>query len=127
MHRNTYLESPKCLNADFSSRDNGELFFAGQMTGVEGYVESAASGLICGYHVLRRVLNKPTVVPEATTVIGALSRYIAAPNKNFQPMNANYGILAGGFESVRDKKERKKLLSERALSEIERFKAEVLG
>ncbi len=127
MHRNTYLESPKCLNADFSSRDNLDLFFAGQMTGVEGYVESAASGLICGYHVLRRTLKKPTIVPPDTTVIGALSRYIAAENKHFEPMNANYGILAGGLETVRDKKEKRKLLAERALSDIQRFKAEILG
>ncbi len=127
MHRNTYLESPRCLNADFSVKDTPALFFAGQMTGVEGYVESAASGLLCGYHVLRRALGKPTVVPSDATVIGALSRYIAAPNKDFQPMNANYGILAGGFESVRDKKERRKLLADRALSEIGRFKAEIFG
>ena len=127
MHRNTYLESPKCLNADFSARDNPDLFFAGQMTGVEGYVESAASGLLCGYHVWRKALGKPAVVPPASTMTGALSRYIAAPNANFQPMNANYGVLMGGFEEVRDKKQRKKLLSERALSEIERFKTQVLG
>ena len=127
MHRNTYLESPRCLNADFSVKDTPALFFAGQMTGVEGYVESAASGLLCGYHVLRRTLGKPTIVPSDATVIGALSRYIATPNKDFQPMNANYGILAGGFESVRDKKERRKLLADRALSEIGRFKAEIFG
>ncbi len=127
MHRNTYLESPRCLNADFSSRDNPDLFFAGQLTGVEGYVESAASGLLCGYHVRRRALKMPTIVPSDVTVSGALSRYIAAPNANFQPMNANYGVLAGGFGDVRDKKERKKLLALRALSEIERFKTENLG
>ncbi len=123
MHRNTFLDSPRCLNADFSSRDGRDLFFAGQMTGVEGYVESAASGLICGYHVLRRALGKETVVPPATTVLGALSRYIAAPNRDFQPMNANYGILAGGFEDVRDKRERRRLLAERALTEIESYRA----
>ena len=127
MHRNTYLESPNFLNADLSVKDAPALFLAGQMTGVEGYVESAASGLICGYHVLGRALGKPVLVPPATTVIGALSRYIATPNSDFTPMNANYGILAGGFESVRDKRERRKLLAERALSEIERFKAQILG
>ena len=127
MHRNTYLESPRCLNADFSVKENPDLFFAGQMTGVEGYVESAASGLLCGYHVLRRALGKPTVVPSDATVMGALSRYIATPNKDFQPMNANYGVLAGAFGEVRDKKQRRKLLAERALCEIERFKAETLG
>ncbi len=127
MHRNTYLEAPKCLNADFSAKDDPDLFFAGQITGVEGYVESAASGLLCGYHVWRRTLGKQTIVPPETTVSGALSRYIASPNAHFEPMNANYGVLAGGFAEVRDKKERKKLLALRALSEIERFKSEVFG
>ncbi len=127
MHRNTYLESPKCLNADLSVKDCPDLFFAGQITGVEGYVESAASGLVAGYHVLNRLLQRPTVVPPATTVIGALSRYVAAENKNFQPMNANYGILEGGYEGVRDKKERRKLIAERALYDIGRFKREYFG
>ena len=127
MHRNTYLESPKCLNADLSVKGNPNLFFAGQITGVEGYVESAASGLIAGYHVLGRLLQKPSVLPPATTVIGALCRYVAAENKDFQPMNANYGILEGGYEGVRDKKERRKLLAERALYDIGRFKREYLG
>ncbi len=127
MHRNTYLQSPDFLNADYSVKGQEELFFAGQMTGVEGYVESAASGLLCGYHALRRAQNLPSIVPEDTTMCGALSRYVATPNRDFQPMNANYGILAGGYESVRDKKERKRLLSERALLEIERFKAQILG
>ena len=122
MHRNTYLESPKCLHADFSSRDCSDLFFAGQMTGVEGYVESAASGLLAGVHAWRRLRGEETVVPPATTVCGALSRYIAAPNPDFQPMNANYGVLEGGFEGVRDKKLRKKLLAERALEAIGAYK-----
>lgn len=127
MHRNTYLEAYRVLNADLSAKRNGSLFFAGQITGVEGYVESAASGLLCGYHVLRHVLKKPPVVPSDATVCGALSKYLTTENANFQPMNANYGILAGGFENVRDKAERKKLLAERALSEIERFKTLALG
>ncbi len=127
MHRNTYLEAPSCLNADFSVKGSPDLFFAGQIAGVEGYVESAASGLLTGYHVLNRLRGKPSVIPPDTTVIGALSNYISAPNANFQPMNANYGVLAGGFEDVRDKKERRKLLAERSFAEIERFKAKVLG
>lgn len=125
MHRNTYLASPQCLNADFSVKDSPDLFFAGQITGVEGYVESAASGLLCGYHVLNRLRGKPTLVPEATTVMGALSRYIATPNKDFQPMNANYGILAGGYEGVRDKMERRRLLAERALYDIGNFRRQI--
>ncbi len=123
MHRNTYLESPKCLNADLSSRDCPTLFFAGQMTGVEGYVESAASGLLAGIHAWRRQMGKETIVPPSTTVCGALCRYISAPNSNFQPMNANYGVLAGGFEEVRDKRSRRRLLAERSLNDIEAYRA----
>ncbi len=122
MHRNTYLHSPDILNADFSAKNDPMLFFAGQMTGVEGYVESAASGLMAGIHLWRKLCGKASVVPPATTVIGALSRYIAAPNRDFQPMNANYGVLEGGFEDVRDKKERRRLLAERSLAEIEAYK-----
>ncbi len=125
MHRNTYLNSPDVLNADFSCKNNRELFFAGQMTGVEGYVESAMSGLLCGIHAYRRFLGKDTIVPEDTAVCGALSRYVATPNKDFQPMNANYGVLAYGFAEIRDKKLKRQALGERALLEIERFKAAV--
>ncbi len=127
MHRNTFLRSPQILNADFSAKDAPMLFFAGQMTGVEGYVESAASGLLAGIHLWRKLNGQTPVVPSAATVMGALSRYIAAPNGDFQPMNANYGVLAGGFEGVRDKKERRRLIAARALEEIERFKGEILG
>ncbi len=127
MHRNTFLHSPAVLNADFSAKDNALLFFAGQMTGVEGYVESAASGMLAGLHMWRRLNGKETIVPPATTVMGALSRYIAAENADFQPMNANYGILESGFERIRDKKERRRLLAERALEAVERFKTEING
>ena len=124
MHRNTYLESPRILNADFSAKDNPDLFFAGQITGVEGYVESAMSGLLAGIHAYRRLAGKETVVPEDTCVCGALSRYVATPNKHFAPMNANYGILRA-LEGRIDKKEKKRLLSERALKEINLWKEEL--
>ncbi len=122
MHRNTFLQSPEILNADFSVKTDPMLHFAGQMTGVEGYVESAASGLLAGIHLWRKLNGKPPVVPSSATVMGALSRYIATPNGDFQPMNANYGVLAGGFEEVREKKERRRLFAERSLKEIESFK-----
>lgn len=121
MHRNTFLESPKILNADFSVKNNPNLFFAGQITGVEGYVESAMSGLLAGVQAYLRANGRETLVPEDTCVCGALSRYIAAPNKHFQPMNASYGVLRP-IEGVRDKKEKKRLLGERALREIARFR-----
>ncbi len=125
MHRNTYLQSPDVLNADFSAKDAPRLFFAGQMTGVEGYVESAASGLLAGVHLWRKLGGKESVVPPQETVLGALSRYIAAPNRDFQPMNANYGVLAEGFGEIRDKKEKRRRLAERSLEKIEGWKAEL--
>lgn len=117
MHRNTFLDAPHVLNADFSVKDAPMLFFAGQITGVEGYVESAMSGMLAGIHYWRKLHGKPPIVPSDATVMGALSRYIAAENKHFQPMNANYGILRG--LDVRDKKEKKRLMAERALGEID--------
>ncbi len=125
MHRNTYLQSPDVLNADFSAKDAPRLFFAGQMTGVEGYVESAASGLLAGVHLWRKLGGKDAVVPPQETVLGALSRYIATPNRDFQPMNANYGVLAEGFGDIRDKKEKRRRLAERSLEKVEAWKAEL--
>ncbi len=121
MHRNTFLDAPRVLSADFSVKDAPMLFFAGQITGVEGYVESAMSGMLAGIHYWRKLHGKPPIVPSDVCVMGALSRYIAAENKHFQPMNANYGILRG--LDVRDKKEKKRLMAERALGEIDLVRA----
>lgn len=125
MHRNTFLESPEILDSDFSVKTRPMLFFAGQMTGVEGYMESAVSGLLAAVHYLRKLRGLPPVSLEDTCVSGALSKYVATKNKDFQPMNANYGILRP--LDVRDKKERKRLYAERALEEIGRFKREIGG
>lgn len=127
MHRNTYLQSPDILNAAFAVKSNPALYFAGQITGVEGYVESAASGLLAGIHVWNGLNGRKIQAPQDTCVAGALSRYVAYPNQDFQPMNANYGILRAGFAEVRDKKEKKRLLGERALEEIGRFKNTIAG
>ena len=121
MHRNTFLDAPHVLNADFSVKDAPMLFFAGQITGVEGYVESAMSGMLAGIHYWRKLHGKPPIVLSDACVMGALSRYVAAENKHFQPMNANYGILRG--LDVRDKKEKKRLMAERALGEIDLVRA----
>ena len=121
MHRNTFLDAPHVLNADFSVKDAPMLFFAGQITGVEGYVESAMSGMLAGIHYWRKLHGKPPIVPSEACVMGALSRYVAAENKHFQPMNANYGILRG--LDVSDKKEKKRLMAERALGEIDLMRA----
>lgn len=124
MHRNTFLQSPRILNADFSVKEQPMLFFAGQITGVEGYVESAASGLLAGIHLYEKLRGKQPYLPQTTCVSGALSDYVARENKHFQPMNANYGILAP-LGKIKDKKEKKRLYAVRALEEIERFRAAI--
>lgn len=125
MHRNTFINSPQCLGADFCLRSSDGVYFAGQMTGVEGYVESAASGMLAAIHLARRLKGKPLLLPPEHTVCGELSRYIAAENKNFQPMNANFGLLGGAALNIRDKKERYKLLAERALKYITEYKEQL--
>ncbi len=120
MHRNTFLNSPMLLNGDFSFRGRPRLFFAGQITGVEGYMESAASGIMAGFNMARLLLGKPSVVLPETTMIGALSRYISDPSvKKFQPMGANFGILPPFEQKIRDKKERYQALSQRALDKLD--------
>lgn len=121
MHRNTYLNSPEILNGDFSCKNSPLTFFAGQITGVEGYVESAASGLLCAVHMARKLEKKEAIIPPLTTVSGALSAHICGATDNFQPMNANYGVLPAIENPPRDKKERYRLLSERAISEMEEY------
>lgn len=125
MHRNTFLQSPKYLNADFSLKDNPLAFFAGQMTGVEGYVESAASGLLCGVHMARKLKGKEAIIPQNTTVLGALSAHITGVTENFQPMNANFGILRASEKTIRDKKQRYLYLAQRALNDIENYKKQI--
>ena len=119
MHRNTYIHSPSVLNRDFSFKNNRRIFFAGQITGVEGYVESAASGLLCAIAIFDEIAgNKPRTFSDRT-VCGALQTHISSPNKDFQPMNANFGILEPLSVRIKDKKERYKTLALRAIEEIE--------
>lgn len=120
MHRNTYLNASKLLDETYCFRKNPYLYFAGQITGVEGYVESVASGLVVGMNVIAKLEGRDKVVFPKETMIGALSQYIATENENFQPMNANYGILPELKEKIRDKKMRYQKLSERALEELSR-------
>lgn len=122
MHRNTFINSPECLEKDFSLKANVKVFFAGQITGVEGYVESAASGMLAAIHLYEKLNGRQPKIPDDTCVLGALSAHIARSNKNFQPMNANYGILRPADIRIRDKKERYKYLSERALKTVEEYK-----
>lgn len=116
MHRNTYINSTQILNNVCQMKDNENVFFAGQITGVEGYVESIASGLLAGINAVRYMKNKGKIVFPVETMIGALTDYISTPNDKFQPMNANFGILPKLPEKIRDKQERYKKLSDRAIS-----------
>ncbi len=121
MHRNTFLNSPACLSADFSLKSSPLVFFAGQITGVEGYVESAASGILAARHLISRLKGQEPVIPGDETVMGALSRHISTPAANFQPMNANFGILRPLDTPVRDKKARYRALAERSLACMQEY------
>ena len=119
MHRNTFLDSPRVLNADYSLKSDSNIFFAGQMTGVEGYMESASSGLIAGINAALKVKDeKPFILPKET-MTGALAAYISDSTvEDFQPMGANLGILPALSEHIRDKKLRAAAYAERALKAL---------
>ncbi len=122
MHRNTFINSPALLKPTYQYREQEDLFFAGQITGVEGYVESAASGLIAGMNAARLVQNKELLVFPETTIIGSMSHYITTSiAKSFQPMNANFGLVPPLSERIKGKKERYEKLAERALDTIQNF------
>lgn len=119
MHRNSFLNSPKLLNSDFSLREKDNVFFAGQITGVEGYMESAGSGILAGINAVRKARGQESFVPENVTMLGALCEYISDESvKNFQPMGANFGVLPPIEPKIKDKKERYMALSERALNSL---------
>lgn len=121
MHRNSFIDSPKLLNRNQSLKTNPNLFFAGQITGVEGYMESAGSGILAGINALRYSKSKKPFVPGNLTMLGALGEYISDDTtKDFQPMGANFGILPPIEPKIRDKKERYKALSERAIFEMKK-------
>lgn len=122
MHRNTFIDSSRLLNGDFSLRSNPYVFFGGQITGVEGYMESAASGLMAGINLAKRLKGEETVVLPEDTMIGALSRYISDESvKNFQPMGANFGVLPPLPEKIRDKQERYMQLANRGMNSLKEF------
>ena len=119
MHRNTFLDSPRVLNADYSLKSDRNIFFAGQMTGVEGYMESASSGLIAGINAALRVKNEQPFILPKETMTGSLAAYISdATVEDFQPMGANLGILPALDEHIRDKKLRAAAHAERALDSL---------
>jgi methylenetetrahydrofolate--tRNA-(uracil-5-)-methyltransferase len=115
MHRNTFINSPKLLTRNYQLRENSNIYFAGQITGVEGYVESAGSGLISSISLARQLQNKGEIFFPEITIIGSESLYISqASISDFQPMNANYGILKK-LDFKHKKKERKMFYKERSL------------
>ena len=122
MHKNTYLNSPQLLDKHFNLRNNKRFYFAGQMTGVEGYVESAASGLMAGLAAARAVLELPEVELPEVTAHGALSNYISNPAiENFQPMNINFGLIPPLTVRIRKKREKNAQIAARALEALDGF------
>ena len=118
MHRNTFINSPELLDETYNFKKNRNIFFAGQITGVEGYVESIASGLVAGLNAIAKLKEREEIKFPTLTMIGSLSKYIATENKNFQPMNANFGILPELPEKIRDKKVKYSKLADRAIKEL---------
>ena len=121
MHRNTYINSPSLLDETYNMKLNKNIYFAGQITGVEGYVESIASGMVAGINAVLHFEGKnEKYIFSKETVIGALASYISSPNENFQPMNANFGILPELEEKIKDKKMRYTKMAERSLKYFEK-------
>ena len=119
IHRNAYLNAPACLTSHLSLRDDPMVLFAGQLTGVEGYTESTATGIIAAMNLTRMLRGEPAALPPPTTMIGALYRYLReADPRHFQPMNANFGLIEGLVFEERDKRRKKELLAERALADL---------
>ena len=121
MHRNTFINSPELLDKTYNFKKNRNIYFAGQITGVEGYVESISSGFVAGINAVKKFLNKEKSIYPNETVIGALANYISSKKENFQPMNANFGILPELSEKIRDKKERYQKLADRSLEIINKI------
>jgi len=126
MHRNTYINAPKVLNDKFNMRDYSNIYFAGQISGVEGYVESAASGLMVGYNILCKI-NEKNIEWKDTTILGSLAKHVASENKDYQPMNANFGIIRSLDKKIKDKKIKYELYAKRSLEDIEVLKNELKG
>ena len=115
IHRNSYLNFPGCLSSSGSSKKRTDLIFAGQLTGVEGYTESAASGILAGINLGRSLSDQEPLIPPPTTMLGGLFRYLRdADPKHFQPMNSNWGLVDPLSQRIRSKRERRKLLAQRA-------------
>ena len=119
MHRNSFINSPKVLNNTINLKQYPNIYFAGQITGMEGYMESSMCGLLAGYFVWCKLQDKTPQIPDKTTVCGALLDYITTENKDFQPMGANMGTLTPIEPHIRDKRERYRALAERGKAHID--------
>lgn len=126
MHRNTFINAPKVINADFSCKKRKNLWFAGQISGVEGYLESAMSGLMVAINVDRKLKGKESLIPPETTATGSLMRYVAASNGNFQPMHVSYALMPEPEEKIRDKRIKKEKYSQRAVAAIDKYAETIL-
>ena len=123
IHRNAYLNAPACLTPHLSLRDDAMTLFAGQLTGVEGYTENTATGLLAAINMVRMLRGDEPSVPPPTTMLGALSRYLReADPRHFQPMNANFGLVEAIDHEVRDKRRKKELMAERALADVKSWR-----
>lgn len=119
MHRNTFIDSPRLLGANFGFKAREGLFFAGQITGVEGYMESASSGILAGINAARLIEGREEFIPPCDTMTGALARYISDSSvKDFQPMGASFGLLPGLETKIRDKRQRYEALADRGLNSL---------
>ena len=122
MHKNTYINGGKFLDNNFCLKQNDNIYFAGQISGVEGYVESAASGLMVAISILNRLKNNDKIEFSDKTMLGSLAKYISTENKNYQPMNANFGILKSLDEKIKDKKTRYLKQAEIAINQVNKMK-----
>ena len=121
MHRNTFIHSPSLLDETYCMNKNSNIYFAGQITGVEGYVESISSGMVVALNIIKKYKNEePLIFPEET-MIGALAKYISTPNNKFQPMNANFGILPQLPERIKDKKIKYAKLADIAIEKMKQI------
>ena len=127
IHRNTFINAPQLLSGDLSLKSHPNIFFAGQITGVEGYVESSAMGLVASLGALSRLNGTPFSPPPAETAIGALLQYVTGKEGNFQPMNINFGLFLGPEIRIRDKKKRNQHIIDRALEMQERWLVSLAG
>ena len=119
MHRNTFIDSPRLLNSDFSMRDDALTYFAGQITGVEGYIESAASGIVAGINLARRLAGEDPLPLFANCMIGALAAYISNPEVvDFQPMGCNMGLLPSPETHIKDKRLRYEAVAHKAIESL---------